>query len=122
MSPKLPEVQLYGCSEKEETVTLQECLNGFQSQLEKLADINGLPICESERDNRLTRLRELKACILETYRQKQHEDIEETFKWIVQGCGVSSEFIAAITLLNNINHVGDQIHETFRKQFERYHN
>ena len=121
MSTKLPKVQIYSNSnaEKEEAVTLQERLNDFQSQLEKLADINGLPICESERDNRLEKLRMLKTDLIETYRSKQLEDIEETFKWVVQGCGVSSEFIAAITLLNNINHVGNQIHEAFRKEFER---
>ena len=56
------------------------------------------------------------------YRQKQLEDIEETLKWIIQGCGVSTEFIAAITLLNSINHVGNQILEAFQKGFERYHN
>ena len=119
MSTKMPKVQVYEENIKE--ASLQECFNKIQSKLRELADIDGCLLCETERDNRLHNLYELKVHVLEMYRQKQLEDIEETLKWIIQGCGVSSEFIAAITLLNNINHVGNQIHEAFRKEFERYH-
>ena len=118
--PKVPKVQVY--EENIEDVSLQECFDKIQSKLKELADTSGRPLCEAERDNRLHNLYELKVHVLEMYRQKQLEDIEETLKWIIQGCGVSTEFIAAIALLNSINHVGNQIHEAFRKEFERYHN
>ena len=101
-------------------LTLHEYFEQVHSKLEEIADINYLTICEAERNNRLSRIHKLKTSLLEVYRQKQHEDINETFKWIINGNGVNLDFLTTLTLVSNINNVGNQINDVFQKEFERY--